>query len=95
MNNLKEKMKYKEDNPDNLGGLGDVLPAEVLKMLNGLLERLHQAGHIMTFIVGENGTLSDISAHDCKIECYRPQQVGYEQENHHRRTARPCVILLK
>ena len=27
-------MKYKEDNPDNLGGLGDVLPAEVLKVLN-------------------------------------------------------------
>ena len=71
-------MKNKEDNPDNLGGLGDVLPAEVLKVLNGLLERLHQAGHIMTFIVGENGTLSDISAHDCKIERYRPQQVGYE-----------------
>jgi len=50
-------MKNKEDNPDNLDRLGDMLPAEVLKMLNGLLERLHQAGHIMTFIVGENGTL--------------------------------------
>jgi len=72
-----------------------MLPAEVLRLLNELLERLHQAGHIMTFIVGENGTLSDISAHDCKIECYRPQQVGYEQENHHHRTACPCVILLK
>ena len=36
-------MKNKEDNPDNLGGLGDMLPAEVLKMLNGLLEKLHQA----------------------------------------------------
>ena len=28
-----------------LGGLGDVLPAEVLKKLNELLERLHQAEH--------------------------------------------------
>ena len=26
--------KRNEDEPDNLGGLGDVLPAEVLKMLN-------------------------------------------------------------
>ena len=28
-----------------LGGLGDVLPAEVLKKLNEVLERLHQADH--------------------------------------------------
>lgn len=38
-------MKYKDVDPDNLGGLGDVLPAEVLKMLNELLEQQHQAGH--------------------------------------------------
>jgi len=38
-------MKYKDEDPDNLGGLGDVLPAEVLKMLNELLEQQHQAGH--------------------------------------------------
>ena len=36
-------MKKGNEDPDNLGGLGDVLPAEVLKMLNGLLEQLHQA----------------------------------------------------
>ena len=36
-------MKYKDEDPDNLGGLGDLLPAEVLKMLNQLLERTHQA----------------------------------------------------
>ena len=36
-------MNYKDEDPGNLGGLGDVLPAEVLKMLNELLERLHQA----------------------------------------------------
>ena len=31
--------------PDNLGRLGDLLPADVLKMLNELLEQLHQSGH--------------------------------------------------
>ena len=31
--------------PDNLGRLGDMLPAEVLKMLNELLEQLQQTGH--------------------------------------------------
>ena len=36
-------MKYKDEDPDNLGGLGDLLPAEVLKKLNELLELLHQA----------------------------------------------------
>ena len=35
-------MKYKDEGPDNLGGLGDMLPAEVLKMLNELLEQMHQ-----------------------------------------------------
>ena len=30
---------------DNLGGHGGMLPAEVLKMLNELLERMHWAGH--------------------------------------------------
>ena len=28
--------------PDNLGGLGDLLPADVLKMVNELLEQLHR-----------------------------------------------------
>ena len=35
--------KRNENDPHNLGGLGDLLPAEVLKKLNELLERLHQA----------------------------------------------------
>ena len=38
-------MKYKDENPDNLGGLGNILPAEVLKMLNELLEQQHRTGH--------------------------------------------------
>ena len=33
------------DNPDFLEGLGDMLPADVLKKLNELLARLHQADH--------------------------------------------------
>jgi len=39
-------MKYKDEDPDNLDGLGGMLPADVLKMLNEALERLHRAGHI-------------------------------------------------
>ena len=35
--------KRNENDPHNLGGLSDMLPAEVLKKLNELLERLHQA----------------------------------------------------
>ena len=38
-------MKYKDEDPDNLGGLGGMLPAEVLKKLNELLELLHQSDH--------------------------------------------------
>ena len=38
-------MKYKDEDPDNLDGLGGMLPPEVLKKLNELLERLHQASH--------------------------------------------------
>ena len=34
--------KRNEDNPESLGGLGDMLPADVLKMVNELLELLHQ-----------------------------------------------------
>ena len=37
-------MKCNEEvTPGNLGGLGDLLPAEVLKKLNELLEQLHKA----------------------------------------------------
>jgi hypothetical protein len=36
-------MNHNNDNPDFLGGLGDMLPADVLKVLNELLEQLHRA----------------------------------------------------
>ena len=35
-------MNYNKEVPDNLGGLGDMLPADVLKVLNELLEQLHR-----------------------------------------------------
>ena len=36
-------MNQNEEVPENLGGLGDLLPADVLKKVNELLEQLHQA----------------------------------------------------
>lgn len=38
-------MNHHGEDPDNLGGLGDMLPADVLKRLNELLEQLHRAEH--------------------------------------------------
>ena len=38
-------MKYKDEDPDNLGGPGDLLPADVLKMIHELIEQLQRAGH--------------------------------------------------
>ena len=35
-------MNHNEEEPENLGGLGDLLPTEVLKMLNELLEQQHR-----------------------------------------------------
>ena len=35
-------MNHNEEVPDFLGGLGDMLPADVLKKLNELLEQMHQ-----------------------------------------------------
>ena len=35
-------MNHNEEVPDNLGGLGDLLPADVLKKVNELLEQLHR-----------------------------------------------------
>ena len=38
-------MNYNGEGPEELGELGDVLPAEFLKKLNVLLEQLHHAEH--------------------------------------------------
>ena len=39
-------MNLNEEVPESLGGLGDMLPADVLKKLDELLELLHQKNHI-------------------------------------------------
>ncbi len=38
-------MNHNEEVPDFLGGLGDMLPADVLKKVNELLEQQHRTGH--------------------------------------------------
>ena len=38
-------MNHNEEVPDFLGGLGDMLPADVLKMVNELLEQQHRTDH--------------------------------------------------
>ena len=38
----KVNMNQNEEVPDFLGGLGDMLPADVLKKVNELLEQLHR-----------------------------------------------------
>ena len=38
-------MKYKDEDPDNLGALGELLPAEILKLVNELLEQQHRTDH--------------------------------------------------
>ena len=35
-------MNHNEEVPDFLGGLGDMLPADVLKKVNELMEQLHR-----------------------------------------------------
>ena len=54
-------MINKENEPDNLGGLDDMLPVEVLKKLNELLELLHQTDFkqhgSVVFNIYEKGSL--------------------------------------
>ena len=38
-------MNHNEEDPDNLGGLGDLLPTEVLQKVNELLEKLNWTDH--------------------------------------------------
>ena len=38
-------MNHNEEEPDNLGGLGDLLPAEVLQKVNELLEKSNWTDH--------------------------------------------------
>ncbi len=54
-------MNHNEEVPDFLGGLGDMLPADVLKKVNELLEQLHrkdkdhQGSHLQIVYVASGG----------------------------------------
>ena len=66
--------------PDNLGGLGELLPADVLKMVNELLEQLHQKekdhqGSTVINIYGK-GSLQ--------------QQIPFSRKTHR---CRPCSVI--
>ena len=53
-------MNHNEEEPENLGGLGDLLPTEVLQKVNELLEKLNWTDHtnhgskIVTMFADEN-----------------------------------------
>ena len=48
---------------------------------------------VMTFIVGEDGTLSDISAHDCKIERFNTTKFSQETENRQNELKKQFALL--
>ena len=65
--------KENVNDPDNLGGLGDLLPAEVLKKLNELLELLHQTGNKQQ---GSNKTLIYVAPGAQHVGTVQNQYVG-------------------
>ena len=65
--------KENVNDPDNLGGLGDLLPAEVLKKLNELLELLHQTGNKQQ---GSNNTLIYVAPGAQHVGTVQNQYVG-------------------
>ena len=60
-------MKYNEEVPDNLGGLGDMQPADVLKMVNEVLEQLHrkdkdhQGSPVFIYAPGSQSWINNLS----------------------------------
>ena len=48
---------------------------------------------VMTYIVGEDGTLSDISAHDCKIERFNTTKFSQETENRQNELKKQFALL--
>lgn len=48
---------------------------------------------IMTFVVGEDGSLSDISAHDCKIECFNTTKFSQETESRQKELKKQFALL--
>ena len=48
---------------------------------------------VMTFIVGEDGSLSDISAHDCKIERFNTTKFSQETESRQKELKKQFTLL--
>ena len=64
--------KRNEEVPDNLGGLGDMLPADVLKMVNELLEQLHRKDKDHQGWITRTSMAISVSAqHNKKIKLHR------------------------
>ena len=77
-------MKNKENKPSNLSGLGELLPAEVLKMLNEMLELLQQKGHpnqgsnvINIYAPGSQHVDTQINIGDA---CYKPRKAPQKDD---------------
>ena len=77
-------MKNKENKPSNLSGLGELLPAEVLKMLNEMLELLQQKGHpnqgsnvINIYAPGSQHVDTQITIGDA---CYKPRKAPQKDD---------------
>ena len=48
---------------------------------------------VMTFVVGEDGSLSDISAHDCKIERFNTTKFSQEAESRQKELKKQFALL--
>ena len=79
-------MHNNEGTPDNLGGLGELLPAEVLKKVNELLELMQQRGHsnqgskieLVYVAPGAQHIDTQINIGDT---CYKPRKASKEEES--------------
>ena len=94
--------KENVNDPDNLGGLGNMLPAEVLKKLNELLERMQQYGHTnqgskIEFVYVASGgqhveTQINLGAHPCPPK--GREKRASETEKDTKALIRHCISLL-
>ena len=101
-------MNYNEEIPDFLGRLGDMLPADVLKMVNELLEQLHrkdkdhQGSPVFIYAPGSQyvdkqfiGELPEVLATDeAMILWQKAQQAGYVDDHYQPLLSRTQSALL-
>ena len=93
----KVNMNQNEEVPDNLGGLGELLPADVLKMVNELLEQLHQKekDHQGSTVINIYGKGSLHVDHVDNQYLYGDKWVKALQNTFSRKThrCRPCSVI--